>query len=74
MSKNTESQLQENRIFKPSPEFSKKARIKSLAQYRKMWDALPKPSKELNKEIDAEQTKALRGMLNDVRKMQKKQR
>src|SRR5688572_19770071 len=38
MSNNTESQLQENRVFKPSKEFSKKARIQNLAQYRKLWE------------------------------------
>ena len=28
----------ENRVFKPAKEFAKKARISSLAQYRKMWE------------------------------------
>ena len=36
MSNNIESHLVENRVFKPSKEFSKKARIKSMAQYREM--------------------------------------
>ncbi|MGB8353739.1 MAG: acetate--CoA ligase [Chthoniobacteraceae bacterium] len=46
MSKNTESQLHENRIFKPSKEFSKKARIQSLAQYRTMWEeSIKRPDK-----------------------------
>src|SRR6184192_1560293 len=36
MEKNIESHLIEKRVFKPSREFAKNARIKSLAQYRKM--------------------------------------
>jgi acetyl-CoA synthetase len=35
MSKSTESHLVEDRIFPPPPEFSKTARVKSLADYRK---------------------------------------
>lgn len=38
MSKNIESHLSEERIFEPSEEFAKKARIKSMAQYREMYD------------------------------------
>jgi len=46
MSNNIESHLIENRVFKPSKEFSKKARIQSLAQYRKMWEeSIKKPDK-----------------------------
>jgi len=46
MSNNTESQLHENRVFKPSKEFSKKARIQSLAQYRAMWEeSIKRPDK-----------------------------
>jgi acetyl-CoA synthetase len=37
MGKNIESHLIEKRVFKPSREFAKNARIKSLAQYRKMY-------------------------------------
>jgi len=37
MEKNIESHLIEKRVFKPSKEFAKNARIKSLAQYRKMY-------------------------------------
>jgi acetyl-CoA synthetase len=37
MEKNIESHLIEKRVFKPSREFAKNARIKSLAQYRKMY-------------------------------------
>ena len=36
MSQNIESHLVENRVFNPSPEFSKAARIKSLAEYKKL--------------------------------------
>ena len=46
MSNNIESHLIENRIFKPSREFSKKARIQSMAQYRAMWvESIKKPDK-----------------------------
>ena len=37
METNIESHLIEKRVFKPAKDFSKKARIKSLAQYRKMY-------------------------------------
>ena len=37
MDKNIESHLIEKRVFKPSKRFAKNARIKSLAQYRKMY-------------------------------------
>src|SRR5919109_1526651 len=37
MHENIESHLIEKRVFKPSREFAKNARIKSLAQYRKMY-------------------------------------
>ncbi len=46
MSKNIESVLVEKRVFKPSKEFSKKARISSLAQYRTLWEeSVKKPEK-----------------------------
>ncbi|HEY3899111.1 MAG TPA: acetate--CoA ligase [Chthoniobacter sp.] len=46
MSSNIESHLIENRVFKPAKEFSKKARIQSLAQYRKMWEeSIKRPDK-----------------------------
>ena len=46
MSKNIESHLVENRLFKPSKEFAKKARIQSMAQYRAMWEeSVKKPEK-----------------------------
>ncbi len=35
---NIESHLIEKRVFKPAKEFSKKARIQSIAQYRAMYD------------------------------------
>ena len=45
MSKNIESHLIEDRVFKPSKEFSKKARISSMAQYRRMYkESIEKPS------------------------------
>ncbi len=37
METNIESHLIEKRVFKPARDFAKKARIKSLAQYRKMY-------------------------------------
>ena len=44
MSKNIESHLSEDRVFKPSKEFSKKARIKSMAQYKRMYrESIDKP-------------------------------
>ncbi|HSI12030.1 MAG TPA: acetate--CoA ligase [Chthoniobacter sp.] len=46
MSSNIESHLTENRVFKPAKEFSKKARIQSLAQYKAMWEeSIKKPDK-----------------------------
>ena len=45
MSKNIESHLHEDREFKPAKEFSKKARISSMAQYRRMHkESIEKPS------------------------------
>ena len=37
MSKSTESHLVEDRVFTPSAEFSKAARVKSLAAYKKKY-------------------------------------
>ena len=37
MHDNIESHLIENRVFKPEKDFAKKARIRSLAQYRRMY-------------------------------------
>ena len=45
MSKKIESHLIEDRIFKPSKEFSKKARVSSMSQYRRMYkESIEKPS------------------------------
>ncbi len=46
MSSHIESNLVEKRIFKPAKEFSKKARIGSMAEYQKMWkESVTKPEK-----------------------------
>jgi acetyl-CoA synthetase len=44
--KNIESHLVEKRVFKPSKEFSKKARIGSLAEYKSLWEeSVKRPDK-----------------------------
>jgi len=46
MSNHIESHLIENRVFKPAKEFVKKARVQSLAQYRKMWqESIKRPDR-----------------------------
>ena len=46
MSQNNSTQLIEKRVFKPSKDFSKKARIQNMAQYRAMYDeSIKKPDK-----------------------------
>ncbi len=46
MSENNSTQLIEKRVFKPSKDFSKKARIQNMAQYRAMYDeSIKKPDK-----------------------------
>ena len=35
---NITSMLQEKRVFKPSKEFSRRARVSSMAQYRKLYE------------------------------------
>src|SRR5258708_27675318 len=46
MHDNIESHLVEKRVFKPAPGFSSKARIKSLAQYRRMYrESMRQPAK-----------------------------
>src|SRR3954468_20849140 len=46
MHDNIESHLVEKRVFKPPPGFSSKARIKSLAQYRRMYrESIRQPAK-----------------------------
>ena len=44
MSKSIESHLIEDRIFKPAKEFSRKARISSMAEYKRLWtESVEKP-------------------------------
>jgi acetyl-CoA synthetase len=44
--KNIESYLKEKRLFKPPKEYSQKARIKNLAQYRRMYrESIKRPDK-----------------------------
>src|SRR2546429_405026 len=46
MQNNIESHLVEKRVFKPSKDFAKKARIKSLDQYRRMYrESIKQPAK-----------------------------
>ena len=46
MAENITSLQQENRVFKPSKEFSKRAHIKSLAQYKKLYnESIKSPEK-----------------------------
>src|SRR5437762_1544477 len=46
MGNNIESHLVEKRVFKPSKSFAKKARIKSLAHYRRMYrESIRRPAK-----------------------------
>src|SRR5882672_344937 len=46
MSTNIESTLVENRVFKPAKAFASKARIKSMQQYKKMWnESIKNPEK-----------------------------
>src|SRR5688572_14043289 len=43
---NIESHLVEKRVFKPSKEFSKRARIQNMAQYRAMYEeSIERPDK-----------------------------
>ena len=45
MSKNIETHLQEKRVFKPSKEFSKQARISSMAEYKRLYqESIDKPN------------------------------
>ncbi|HEY6071766.1 MAG TPA: acetyl-coenzyme A synthetase N-terminal domain-containing protein, partial [Chthoniobacterales bacterium] len=45
-SKDIESLLKEKRVFKPSKNFSEKARVKSLQQYRRMYqESIKRPDK-----------------------------
>src|SRR5216117_600369 len=46
MENNIESHLVEKRVFKPSKDFAKKARIKSLGQYQRMYrESIEQPNK-----------------------------
>lgn len=45
MSKNIETHLHEKRIFKPSKEFSKQARVGSMAEYKRLYqESIDKPN------------------------------
>ena len=51
MTKKIESHLTENRIIKPTKEFSKRARISSLAQYKRIYkESIQSPSKFWSRE------------------------
>src|SRR2546423_10332749 len=46
MAENIESHLIEKRVFKPSKQFAKGARIKTLQQYRRMYrESIKRPAK-----------------------------
>jgi acetyl-CoA synthetase len=46
MSSNIESLQTEKRVFKPGKDFSRKARVQSLAQYRELWEeSVKRPDK-----------------------------
>src|SRR5207237_6773366 len=48
---NIESHLKEKRVFKPAKEFAQKARIKNLAQYRRMYrESIKQPDKFWSRE------------------------
>src|SRR5437016_14142482 len=49
--RNIESHLKEKRVFKPAKEFVRKARIKNLAQYRRMYrESIRQPDKFWSRE------------------------
>src|SRR5438128_2313004 len=49
--RNIESHLKEKRVFKPSKEFAQQARIKNLAQYRRMYrESIKHPDKFWSRE------------------------
>ena len=51
MTKKIESHLTENRVIKPTKEFSKRARISSLAQYKRIYkESIQSPSKFWSRE------------------------
>src|SRR5260370_39985853 len=46
MHDNIESHLKEKRVFKPAKDFSERARVKSLGQYRRMYrESIKQPAK-----------------------------
>ncbi len=50
---NIESHLKEKRVFRPSKEFSRTARIKNLAQYRRMYlESIKRPDKFWTREAN----------------------
>jgi acetyl-CoA synthetase len=50
-SENIESHLVEKRVFKPSKQFAKKARIGSMSQYKKLWEeSIKRPDKFWSRE------------------------
>ncbi len=52
---NITSMLHEHRVFKPAKEFSKQAHIKSMAEYRKLYDeSIKSPDKFWGKQAKAE--------------------
>jgi len=52
---NLSSQLQENRVFKPAPEFSRRAHVTSMAAYRKAWtESVQHPERYWAKAANAE--------------------
>src|SRR5437867_3533977 len=49
--RNIESHLKEKRVFKPAKEFARKARIKNLAQYQRMYrESIKRPDKFWSRE------------------------
>ena len=53
MENNIESHLVEKRVFKPSKDFAKKARIKSLGQYQRMYrESIEQPNKFWGREAN----------------------
>jgi acetyl-CoA synthetase len=52
---NITSFSQESRVFKPSKEFAFKARIRSMAQYKRMWtESVRNPERFWKKQAEAE--------------------
>ena len=74
MSKNIESHLNENRVIKPSKQFSRNARIGSLAEYKRLHkESIKSPSKfwgreagELKWQKKMEQGSRVEGSLREM--------